>query len=217
LKLAEQELGRTSFLVQKGHVSRQLLDQRQAGRDAANATLDAARARLVSAQRAVESAQAEAGRIQVQIDDSVLRAPRRGRVQYRLAEPGEVLASGGRVLTLLDLTDVHMAIFLPTEQVGRVSVGSEARIILDAAPEYVIPAKVSFVAAEAEFTPREVETRSVRETRMCRVEAKIDPMLLLAHMEQVKTGLPGETYVLLGSDAEWPERLAVRLPETATR
>ena len=214
LKFAQQELGRASFLVQKGHVSIQRLDQRQAERDTAQATLEAARAHLVSTQRAVESEAAEVRRIQTQISDSVLKAPRRGRVQYRLAEPGEVLASGGRVVTLLDLTDVYMTIFLPTVQVGRVFVGSEARIILDAVPEYVIPATVSFVAAEAQFTPREVETRSEREKLMFRVKVKIGPALLLAHIEKVKTGVPGEAFVLLGSDAEWPDRLAVNLPPT---
>ena len=146
------------------------------------------------------------------LHDAVLTAPRRGRVQYRLAEPGEVLAAGGRVLTLLDLTDVYMAVFLPTNQVGRVAIGAEARIVLDAVPQYVIPAKVSFIAAEAQFTPREVETRSEREKLMFRVKVKIDPALLATYIEQVKTGLPGEAFVLLGGGREFPERLAVRLP-----
>ena len=212
LKFAQQELDRASFLVEKGHVSIERLDQRLSERDTARAVLDAARARLVSARRSVESAAAEARRIQTQIDDSTLTAPRGGRIQYRLAEPGEVLAAGGKVVTLLDLTDVYMTIFLPTAQVGRVFVGSEARIILDAVPQYVIPASVSFVASEAQFTPREVETRSEREKLMFRVKVKIDPALLLLHEEKVKTGLPGEAYVLLGSDAGWLERLAVRLP-----
>jgi HlyD family secretion protein len=217
LTFAEQELSRALFLVQKGHVSKERRDQRLSERGIAKAALEAARARLVSTHRAVEAAAAEARRIQIQISDSVLDAPRIGRVQYRLAEPGEVLASGGRVVTLLDLTDVFMTIFLPTAQVGRVNIGSDARIILDAVQEFIIPAKVSFVAAEAQFTPREVETRSEREKLMFRVKVKIAPELLLAHMEKVKTGLPGEAYVLLGSDAEWPERFAVNLPPASTR
>jgi len=217
LKYAQQELERATALIQKGHISKQLSEQKETERDIARATLEASRARLVSTQRAVESAAAEARRIQTQIDDSSLTAPRRGRIQYRLAEPGEVLASGGRVVTILDLSDVYMTIFLPTAQAGRVFVGSDARIILDAAPELVIPAKVSFVAANAQFTPREVETRSEREKLMFRVKVKIDPALLLAHVEKVKTGLPGEAYVLLGSNAKWPERFAVKLPAASPR
>lgn len=212
LTFANQELARASFLINKGHVSQARLDQQQTERDAAKAALEAARAHLLSTQRAVESAAAEARRIQTRIDDSELKTPRDGRVQYRLAEPGEVLAAGGKVVTVLDLTDVYMTIFLPTAQVGRVRIGSDARIVLDAVPEYVIPASVSFVAAEAQFTPREVETRSEREKLMFRLKVKIDPELLQLHQEKVKTGLPGEAYVLLGSDGGWPARLTVKLP-----
>lgn len=217
LKFAQEELDRAEQLVAKGHISEQQADQRHTTRDTARATLDAARARLASAQRGVEAATAEAERIETQIADSTLTAPRAGRVQYRLAEPGEVLASGGRVVTLLDLTDVYMTIFLPTAQIGRLLVGSEARIVLDAVPQYVIPARVSFISAEAQFTPREVETRSEREKLMFRVKVKIDPALLTAHMEKVRTGLPGEAYVMLGGAAEWPERFAVNLPPADTQ
>jgi HlyD family secretion protein len=217
LKFADQELERAQILVGKGHISQQQADQRQTGRDTAQATLEAAEARLASTRRAVEAAQAQAERIQTQLEESTLMAPRAGRVQYRLAEPGEVLASGGRVVTLLDLTDVYMTIFLPTAEIGRLLVGSEARIILDAVPQYVIPAHVSFISAEAQFTPREVETRSEREKLMFRVKVKIAPALLTAHIEKVRTGLPGEAYVMLGGGQVWPERFAVNLPPVAVR
>ncbi len=64
-----------------------------------------------------------------------MKAPRDGRVQYRVAEPGEVLAAGGRVLNMVDLSDVYMTFFLPTEQAGTLKLGGEARLILDAAPD----------------------------------------------------------------------------------
>lgn len=209
---ARQELDRASTLVEKGHVSKERLDQRQAEWNSAVALLDAAKAHAESMRNAVLSATAEMARIQAQIDDTVLTAPRDGRVQYRLAEPGEVLTNGGRVITLLDLTDVYMTIFLPTAQTGRTFVGSEARILLDAAPEFVIPAKVTFVAAEAQFTLKEVETRSERDKLMFRVKVKIEPEVLRAHSEKVRSGLPGEAYVLLGSNTSWPDRFAIRLP-----
>lgn len=212
LKFAEQELQRAETLVSRGHISQQQADQRRNERDVAKAALEAAQARLASAQRAVEAAEAQAARIETQLAESTLVAPRAGRVQYRLAEPGEVLASGGRVVTLLDLTDVYMTIFLPTADIGRLLIGNEARIILDAVPQYVIPARVSFISAEAQFTPREVETRSEREKLMFRVKVKIDPQLLTAHIDKVRTGLPGEAYVMLGGGGEWPERFAVNLP-----
>ena len=216
LKFAEQELTRANTLVQKGHISQQQADEKQTNRDSASAALEAAQARLAAAQASVEAAKADAERIETQIDDSTLSAPRAGRVQYRLAEPGEVLASGGRVVTLLDLTDVYMTIFLSTDEIGRLLVGNDARIILDAVPQYVIPASISFISAEAQFTPREVETRSEREKLMFRVKVKVAPELLLKHINQVRTGLPGEAYVMLsaprGEQSGWPERFAVNMP-----
>jgi HlyD family secretion protein len=212
LTYADQELGRARFLLQKGHVPRERLDQRQSQRDAAQAALEAAQANLISAERSVEAALAEGSRIETLLDDTVLRAPIAGRVQYRLAEPGEVLAAGGRVVTLLDLTNVYMTIFLPTAQAGRIFDGAEGRIILDAVPEIVIPAKVSFVASEAQFTPRTVETRSEREKLMFRVKVRIAPDLLRAHLEKVRTGLPGEAYIRMGPNGEWPAHLAAKLP-----
>jgi HlyD family secretion protein len=212
LIFAEQELRRALLLLERGNVAQQRVDQMQSQRDAAHAALDAAKAQLTSAERAVDAAEAEARRIRTQIDDAVLVAPEGGRVLYRLAEPGEVLGAGGRVVTLLNLTDVHMTIFLPTAEAGRVLIGNEARIVLDAYPQYVIPARVTFVSPEAQFTPREVETRSERDKLMFRVKVSVPAELLLQHLDKVRTGLPGEAYVLLGTATEWPERLAVKLP-----
>jgi HlyD family secretion protein len=123
-----------------------------------------------------------------------------------------VLPAGGKVLTVLDQADAFMTIFLPTLQAGRLRIGDEARIVLDAMPEYTIPATVSFVSPEAQFTPKEVETRTEREKLMFRVKVQIDPALLARHSAIVKTGVPGVTYVRLGADVAWPEALKVRLP-----
>ena len=93
------------------------------------------------------------------------------------------------------------------------AIGAEGRIVLDAVPEYVIPGKVSFVAARAQFTPKEVETKTEREKLMFRVKVQIPPDLLRQHADRVKTGLPGVAYVRLSDQADWPEWLAIRLPE----
>ena len=156
---------------------------------------------------------ASINRIEADIRDSELRAPRDGRVQVRVAQPGEVLGSGGRVLNLIDLSDVYLTFFLPETVAGRVALGSEVRIVLDAAPEYVIPATVSFVASAAQFTPKTVETASERQKLMFRVRAQIAPELLREHLNQVKTGLPGVAWVKLDANAEWPQNLSLRVPE----
>jgi HlyD family secretion protein len=180
---------------------------------AADAATGAARSEVVDARSQVEAERATIQRIQSDIDDSELRSPVDGRVQYRVAEPGEVLSAGGRVLNLVNLTDVYMTFFLPTEKAGRVGLGAEVRVVLDAAPEYVIPAKVSFVADVAQFTPKTVETAEERQKLMFRVKAQIAPDLLRQHLHQVKTGLPGMAYVRLNPEAEWPAELQIQLPQ----
>lgn len=180
---------------------------------AANASIEAAKSQVIESQSVIVAAQATVARLQADIDDSELRAPRDGRVQYRVAEPGEVLGVGGRVLSMVDLSDVYMTFFLPAEAAGKVALGSDIHIVLDAAPGYVIPAKASFVASVAQFTPKTVETESERLKLMFRVRARIDPELLKQHLEQVKTGLPGMAYVKLDPAAVWPAELEVRLPQ----
>lgn len=213
LDFANKELTRSRALVMKGHVSKEKLDQDQTSENTAEAALLAARTQVIAADASIEAAVARKERIQIQIDDSLLKAFRGGRVLYRLAEPGEVLAAGGKILTVIELTDIYMTIFLPTEKAGRVSVGAEARIIFDARPDLVVPARVSFVAAEAQFTPKQVETRSEREKLMFRIKVKIDPKLLKKHIEKVKTGVRGDAYVRLDQTAEWPQYLQIKLPE----
>jgi HlyD family secretion protein len=157
-------------------------------------------------------ARATIERVKADIRDSDLRAPRGGRIQYRVAQPGEVVAGGGRVLNLVDLSDVYMTFFLPETMAGRVGLGSEVRLVLDAAPQYVIPARISFVADVAQFTPKTVETASERLKLMFRVKANIDKALLEMHVEHVKTGLPGVAYVRTDPRADWPAGLAIKLP-----
>jgi HlyD family secretion protein len=172
----------------------------------------AAEEQLHEATSSIAAAEASLRRIQVLLDESTLVSPIHGRVIYRLAEPGEVIDAGGKVVTVLDLADVYMTIFLPTDQAGRVAYGAEARMVLDAYPELVLPASIEFASPEAQFTPKEVETRTEREKLMFRYKVKIDPALLEQHFEQVKTGIPGVSYVRLAGAGEWPAYLAVKLP-----
>jgi HlyD family secretion protein len=134
-------------------------------------------------------------------------------VQYRIAEEGEVIPAGGKVLNLVDLSDVYLTFFLPTDQAGRVAIGSEARVIIDAAPQYVIPASISYVASVAQFTPKTVETANEREKLMFRIKARIDPGLLRKHLSQVKTGVPGVAHVRLNPQAQWPAELELKVPQ----
>lgn len=212
LTLAGIELDRATQLVAKGVTSQEVVDQRQSVKLTAEAAVNSAKAQIELAKAGIDAAVARQQRIQTYIDDSELSAPRAGRVQYKLAQSGEVLPAGGKVLTLLDLTDVYMTIFLPTGDAGRLAMGAEARIIFDVAPQYVIPARVSFVAADAQFTPKYVETKTEREKLMFRVKIQIPEDVLVKHATLVKTGIPGVAYVKVAQDAKWPQSLEVKLP-----
>lgn len=213
LQFAQATLKRSQDLVARGFISPQKLDADRTAMLSAKAALAAARHSVTQAKSAVKAAQAAVQRVQTDIDDSVLKAPRTGRVQYRLAEPGEVLGAGGKVLNILDLSDVYMTVFLPEALAGRLAVGAEARLVFDAAPQYVVPAKVSYVAAEAQFTPKTVETQSERQKLVFRVKAQIDPDLLRKYQTRVKAGLPGVAYVRVDPATPWPETLQVRMPQ----
>ena len=213
LALANQELSRTRILFDRGHAPEETLDRRRAAEESARAAVRAAEAAVEAAGAAIEAAEARVDRLAVTLAEHELLSPRSGRVLYRLAEPGEVLAGGGRVLSLLDLEDVYMTIFLPTREAGRLSLGAEVRIVLDAAPEFVVPAHVSFVASEAQFTPKHVETRDERDRLMFRVKLQLPPDMLAAYTELVKTGLPGVAYLPIEAGAAWPDALQVRLPD----
>lgn len=219
--LTDKDLQRTQQLIDKGFVSPQKLDidktrkntaiastrAARSQQNEAQSAINAAMAAVNEAQSAIEAAQARVEKIRADISDAALAAPISGRVLYRLAEPGEVLAAGGNVLTLLDITDVYMTIFLPTSQAGRVSIGSEARIVLDVRPDISIPARVTFVSPEAQFTPKSVETRTEREKLMFRIKVRIPEDLLKAYAQRVKTGLPGVAYVRLDANVPWPKSL----------
>ena len=225
LDAAERKLQRSETLIRTNAVPQQTLDDDRAAANgataavaaaeaqlaASDAAINAAKAAVVDAEASVESAKAAIESIKADINDSTLRAPRDGRVQFRVAQPGEVLAAGGRVLNMVDLSEVFMTFFLPTAQAGRVAIGSEVRLVLDAAPQWVIPAQATFVASVAQFTPKTVETQEEREKLMFRVRAHISPDLLRRHIEQVKTGLPGRAYVRLDPNAQWPASLTDRL------
>ncbi len=222
LNAAQRRLKRTEILAKEGASSLQQLDDDRSNVQRAIAALNTAQAQVASADAAIKATQAQVigaesavkavkatiQRIQFDLDDSQLKAPLKARVQYRIAEPGEMIAAGGKVLNLIDLSNVYMTFFLPETVVGQVAIGSEVRIVLDAAPNVVIPAKVSYVADTAQFTPKTVETQSERQKLMFRVKAQVDQAVLQKYMTQVKTGLPGVAWIKLDPKLDWPAQLS---------
>jgi HlyD family secretion protein len=209
--LAKAELERYRALVQKDYDTREDLDQRQQTYDGAVAALGAMNAKIHESQHARDAARHVVELANVNIRDNVLVAPRDGRILYRIANLGEVLPAGGKVFTMLDATSVYMDIYLPTADAGRVRLGGDGRIVLDAYPQRPIPASVSYLASEAQFTPKAVETKDDRDKLMFRVKVRIDSTLLHGHEGAVRIGLPGVAYVRVDSTVVWPSQLRGRV------
>jgi HlyD family secretion protein len=145
LDKADRKYQRSTQLIRTNAVAQQVLEDDRAAAEgamaavaaaeaqlaASEAAIGAAQAQVVDAEAAVDAAKATIESIEADINDATLRSPRDGRVQFRVAQPGEVLAAGGRVLNLVDLGDVYMTFFLPTAQAGRVAIGADVRLILD--------------------------------------------------------------------------------------
>jgi HlyD family secretion protein len=206
-QLARQQLDRVSALVPKGFATVELLDQRRQQMNAAIAAENAASQRVAEAEHLLEAAQHDVELHRVNILDNALKAPKDGRIQYRIANVGEVLPAGGKAFTMLDTGYVYMDIYLPTREAGRLRLGDEARIVLDAYPGHVIPAHIVFIASQAQFTPKAVETREERDKLMFRVRVRIDPERLRGRAELVRSGLPGIAYVRTETNLAWPASL----------
>jgi biotin carboxyl carrier protein len=146
--------------------------------------------------------------------DVTLVSPRDGEVQDVAAETGDTVAAGEPIATIVDLTDLNMTVFLPAADAGKLAIGDEARVILDAAPDYVIPAVVSFVASDTQVSPKAVETKGERAKQMFRVNLRIDPQVVKSYGGKVETGLPGAGFVRTKPDVKWPPEVQIKLPPT---
>jgi HlyD family secretion protein len=209
--LATRDLDRARALYVDSNISVKDYDRAQTAMKTAEAATTQAEAQLAEAEAGIAAAIAETERIEADLKDSILKAPRNGRVQYRLAEPGEVLPPGGRVLTIIDPADVYMYVFLPEALAGKVPLGAQARMTFDALPGLVVPASVTFVADKTQFTPKDVETKAEREKLMFRVKLQVDADLVKGHEAMVKPGLPGVAYVQLDGVTQWPTNLQANL------
>jgi HlyD family secretion protein len=204
---ANKQYQRSQQLVPRGAVSQQEAEIDQASMLTSRAELEAAKVQVVQAQSSIDASSAAADKFRAQIRDATLVSPIRARIETKLAEPGEVLAAGGRVFSIDDLSDVYMYVYLPTSVTGKLPIGSNARVVLDAAPQYPINTYVSFISPVAQFTPKTVETAEERHNLTFRVKLQLYKDRLREWESLVKIGLPGMGYVRWDTNAQWPENL----------
>src|SRR5262245_22424203 len=215
IQLAKIEAERARKMLEENAGSQREYDIRRTTVETTTATLAEAEAQLQTSKQEVDVAKADAATVQTRIDDATLKSPILGRVLYRLAEPGEVLGPGGKALTLVNLEDVYMEIFLPSAEAAQVKVGAEGRITVDYEPGRSAIGYVSFVSPEAQFTPKEVETKSEREKLMFRVKIQVPKTLVAHYIQHIKTGVRGVGYVKVRDNAVWPDWLQSGLLSTS--
>ncbi|PYD60357.1 HlyD family secretion protein [Novacetimonas maltaceti] len=207
LHLAQLELDHAHVMARQHLVSDMEVQQRQADYDAHDAAEQAAEHAVAAADAQVQAAQAQADRAGTVVSDMVIHAPVSGRIEYRIVEKGAVVPGGGRIGSMLDPSDMYLTVFYPAEVAGALHVGDQARIVLDALHRQVIPATVSFVAPEAQFTPKYVETTTEREKLVYRVKLQVAPETAKQYGTMLKSGMTGDGYVRADPTIRWPDSL----------
>lgn len=192
LRAAEQRLDNTrrefqraQRLLEGGAISQQALDGQETALELAQSAYDSAREQLgiletgpraerIAARRA-SLAQAEAGLSQIDaaLDHALIRAPFDGVVSVRHRELGEVVGAGQPVLTLRDIEDRWVRIFVREDELGRISIGQEVTITADSYRDRSYRGRVVFLSSEAEFTPRNIQTTEERVKLVYRVKVQI--------------------------------------------
>ncbi|MBC57238.1 MAG: efflux transporter periplasmic adaptor subunit [Confluentimicrobium sp.] len=213
LSVAQTTYDRVVKLHDSGTTSQSTLDDATNALNSAKATVEMAKAQIEDAKASIAAAEADQDQVQLALDDLTITAPLRGRVLYRLHEPSEVIDAGYPVVTMLDLSNVYMNIYLPATVIGTLAVGDEARLILDPISDYVVPATITFISPQSQFTPKSVETQEQREELVFRVKLSVPRALLAKYESLIKSGVRGIGFVRTEPDVDWPEHLTVNVPE----
>jgi len=199
--LALKELERSKTLFAKNIFTQQEHDRNQTVKETYDAEYAAAKSLIVETEGAIESAVAQTERLKTEINDCMLRSPIKGQVLSRLAEPGEVLPNGGKVLTIIDNTDIYMNVYLSEQYAGIIPLRGDTKVVLDAIPDRQFLAQVAYVSEKAQFTPKEVETTEERQKLVFRVKIRFQEF----NDPRLKPGMPGVAYIRLNPSAKWTE------------
>lgn len=198
--LAGKELERSKNLFARGIVTEQQYDRDLTAKQALEADYSAIKSSVIEAEDAIESAIAQTERMKAEINDCMLKSPINGPVLSRLAEPGEILPNGGKVLTIVDPTDIYMNVYLSEQIAGGIPLGGEAKVVLDAIPAKPFSSRVAYVSSKAQFTPKEVEAAEERQKLVFRVTISFQEY----DDSRLKPGMPGIAYIRLNPSAKWP-------------
>ncbi len=183
-------------LISQANAAKAAYQQAAAAAQVAEANLVVAKAGPTQEDIAVAQAQvaeAEAGlaAVQVQLDKLILTAPRAGLIRHKAINPGELAAPGATLLELSDIETVDVTVYIPETQIGQVKVGQAAQVYVDGYPNEVFAGRVTFIAAEAEFTPKNVQTQEERVNLVFGVKTTVNNP-----DHRLKPGMPADVEIL---------------------
>jgi len=196
-----QEKDRAKASLRLAQSARLQIDVKEKERAAALSMRTQTKEAMEGARMEIKMAEAAAKEAQAVLDDCRILAPISGTVMTKIAEEGEVLTAGRPILTLIDLNDIYLKVYIPQVEVGKIRLGNPARIFLDAYPDRPFEAKVTNINQQAEFTPKNVETKQERVNLVFAVKLTADsPQGLL------KPGMPADAIIKHKDQASWPKQ-----------
>lgn len=198
-----KEVARTKTLIKQNFSSQLELDKNVNYLDKSEAKLISLEANKKALQASHKALLSSIKSQEIDLNDMKIYSPSDGVILYKLVEDGEILGNGGKLFIMYNPDDLYMTVYMPSEKAGQVKLGENAIIKLDAYKDKTFPAKVTFVAENAEFTPKEVETQEERQKLVFRVKLTLDSN----KSREAKPGMPGDGYIKLDSSKSWPAGL----------
>ncbi|MFH0883134.1 MAG: HlyD family efflux transporter periplasmic adaptor subunit [bacterium] len=173
-RLASVTAERTALLYQQGSATQQQVDETSTRKGVASSQLAAAQKQVTALRAESSRLLASLALLDRQIQDGILASPLDGTVLLRSVEPGEVLGVGATALRLANLSHLELRVFLDVNDVDRISLGQEVTVLVDALEGEKLTGRVSWISSEAEFTPKNVQTRNARSQLVYAVKVDVD-------------------------------------------
>jgi HlyD family secretion protein len=203
VETAEAQVARLERLTQSDLASQQSLDSaRDAARQGAG-ELRRLQAQSEALDQQIAGAESRVSLARTQLDRTTIYAPQSGTVLVRAVEAGEVVQAGQPLALLVDLSRLELKVYLSVDQIGKVRLGDEARVRVDAFPDQLFEARVARVDDYAQFTPRDIHVPEERTQMVYGATLALDNAEL-----RLKPGMPADAWVRW-DDVPWPEQLPI--------
>lgn len=206
LQFEENNLASDQKLFEGGAISKQVVDAQQNKRDTVKAQYEGAQANVNAAQASLDQAQAgntqptiqaqkaavdiaaqSVKTVELSLSKLTIKSPADGQVLYRHVELGQVVNPGATLVTILDPKDLWIKIYIPEAKLSQVKVGGTASIVVDSYPGKTFKGQIQYVSNQAEFTPKNVQTKEERTTTVYAVKLNITE-----GQDQLKAGMPAD-------------------------